>query len=178
MNILTLPDDMIVEIAMALEDKCDYLPFPLICKATRDISRKIIDRKIKQLDRWIVTMLPNECDMWAKSGRKRYEHEVNSKGEKHGILINYFTSEGNISDIIHYKNGLTNGPYQNFYKDGKVRSQGNNLNGKLLGKEIIYAEHDDPFIGKPMRTNHRLTCITLLKASDAPPNPFEGIVLY
>jgi antitoxin component YwqK of YwqJK toxin-antitoxin module len=54
-------------------------------------------------------------------------------------FINYSNSS-QLHYMFSYKKGVLNGPYQSYYKDGKLKDQGNYVDGELYGKFIRYAE--------------------------------------
>lgn len=54
-------------------------------------------------------------------------------------IINYSNSS-QVHYIFHYRKGILNGAFQSFYKDGKLRDNGNYVDGELEGKFIRYAE--------------------------------------
>jgi antitoxin component YwqK of YwqJK toxin-antitoxin module len=61
-------------------------------------------------------------------------------GKKNGISITYFKGAG-ILEQSTWKNGVEEGPYKEFYPDGKLKKEGNYVNGCLSGIVIYYCEN-------------------------------------
>ncbi|KAA1243974.1 toxin-antitoxin system YwqK family antitoxin [Aquimarina sp. RZ0] len=55
------------------------------------------------------------------------------KNSKHGYTKNYFANAINIESIGHYKNGIQDGFWKYFYRNGKIKAEGHYKNGKKQG---------------------------------------------
>jgi antitoxin component YwqK of YwqJK toxin-antitoxin module len=70
----------------------------------------------------------------------RREEYVN--GKLHGTVTKYFTNmqgaKPQILEEVNYVNGLAQGTWKRYYRDGKVQVEGNYKDGKEQGKETWY----------------------------------------
>ncbi len=51
-----------------------------------------------------------------------------------------FSADTVLLEILSFKNGLRNGEYISYYKNGQIKAKLNYVNGKLFGREILYSE--------------------------------------
>ena len=71
------------------------------------------------------------------SGKKKYEHNYNQNGNKHGPQYGYYTS-GKKKYTYHYNNGLMNGDQTEYYTSGKIKYIYHFNNEQRDGVQIEY----------------------------------------
>lgn len=57
-----------------------------------------------------------------------------------GRCLVKYNNSNQIHFIFNYKDGVLNGPFRSFYKNGKIRDDGNYVDGELEGKFIRHEE--------------------------------------
>lgn len=66
---------------------------------------------------------------------------VDSNGLKQGLWKEYFKN-GKIKSIAYYKNNQLHGVYKSFHENGKLEGLSNFVNGKGEGEQITYHENE------------------------------------
>lgn len=66
---------------------------------------------------------------------------VNNKSKPfNGKCLIYYHHSKQLHYVFHYRNGILNGSYQSFFKNGNIKHQGNYVEGELDGKFLKYDE--------------------------------------
>jgi antitoxin component YwqK of YwqJK toxin-antitoxin module len=134
MSLVSLPRDILIEIAILLDDKCDYYPFAISCKRIAEVCSTIKERKEIQLSRWLTEYDDN--------GNKVKEYEVNSKGILNGKCIQYkMNANGiwNIHLISSHKKRVLHGKYIEYNSNGSINIECTYRDGKYNDTYIQYS---------------------------------------
>jgi antitoxin component YwqK of YwqJK toxin-antitoxin module len=116
--------------------KYDRDGFMMTTGAFRDSTLQVPEGKFVYYD-WVD---PNDgfrqLELY-QAGKERYVTMKGSfmRGKQHGQWLSYYV-DGSVKNVVNYDNGLLNGPFKSFNRDGDLAESGQFVNGKKDGKWI------------------------------------------